>query len=181
VGVTAIFVTHDHEEALTMSDRVAVMRNGRIVQLDTPAKVYRAPADGFVAESLGEANLLHGVVGSKVENGFLLDLGDGLSLTLRSDRPVGPGDEFTVAIRPEDIDLAPAGSQAADLLGQVRSIAFAGNSTLFVVEALGREIRVRRPNTADAKNGYGFAVGDAVALAWAPGAALILPENLGGS
>src|SRR5207302_134514 len=62
VGVTAVFVTHDHEEALTMSDRVAVMRDGRIVQLDTPSNVYRAPVDDFVAESLGEANFLHGVV-----------------------------------------------------------------------------------------------------------------------
>jgi len=177
VGVTAIFVTHDHEEALTMSDRVAVMRNGRIVQFDTPTSVYRAPADSFVAESLGEANFLHGVVESRFKDGFVLDLGDGRSLKVRSDNPVPLGATCTVAIRPEDIDLAPGGSEAADLIGHVRSIAFAGNTTLFVVDVLGRELRVRRPNTANTKNG--LAVGEAVALAWGPSAALLLLDQGG--
>jgi spermidine/putrescine ABC transporter ATP-binding subunit len=177
VGVTAVFVTHDHEEALTMSDRVAVMRDGKIVQLDTPFKVYRAPADGYVAESLGETNFLAGVVQSRSERGFLLDLGDGMSLEVRSEHPVRPGDACTVAIRPEDIELAPARSGPSDLLGRVRSVAFAGNTTLYVVEALRREFRVRRPNTAVSKNG--IAADDQVALSWAPDAALILLDNHG--
>jgi spermidine/putrescine transport system ATP-binding protein len=175
VGVTAVFVTHDHEEALTMSDRVAVMRSGKIVQLDTPFNMYRAPADGYVAESLGETNFLAGVVRSRSEHGFVLDLGDGMSLEVRSDHPVRPGDECTVAIRPEDIELAPARSGPSNLVGRVRSVAFAGNTTLYVVEALRREFRVRRPNTAVSKNG--IAVDDQVALAWAPDAALILLDN----
>ena len=177
VGVTAVFVTHDHEEALTMSDRVAVMRNGRIVQLDTPANVYRAPTDGFVAESLGEANFLRGVVETKVEGGFVLDLGEGKTLKVRSDHQVQPGETCMVAIRPEDIELTPAHSASADLSGRVRSISFAGNTTLYVVEALGREIRVRRPNTAGARNGV--AVDQEVALVWAPNAALVLSDKQG--
>jgi len=172
VGVTAVFVTHDHEEALTMSDRVAVMRDGRIVQLDTPSNVYRAPVDDFVAESLGEANFLHGVVRSKDGSGFVLDLGDGIILPVPTDRPVQVGDTLTVAIRPEDIELAPARSTGSNLVGRVRSIAFAGNTTLYVVEALHREIRVRRPNTAGVKNGV--AVDEEVALAWDSSAALVL-------
>jgi spermidine/putrescine ABC transporter ATP-binding subunit len=177
VGVTAVFVTHDHEEALTMSDRVAVMRNGTIVQLDTPSNVYRAPVDGFVAESLGEANFLRGSVRSKDGSGFVLDLGDGLSLAVATDHPVDVGKTCTVAIRPEDIELAPALSARSDLVGHVRSIAFAGNTTLYVIEALRREIRVRRPNSAAAENG--FALGQEVALAWNSGAALILSDRQG--
>jgi spermidine/putrescine ABC transporter ATP-binding subunit len=175
VGVTAIFVTHDHEEALTMSDRVAVMRSGKIVQLDTPFNVYHAPADGYVAESLGETNFLAGVVQSRSQNGFVLDLGDGMSFEVRSDRPVRPGDACTVAIRPEDIELAPAGSGSTEVLGRVRSVAFAGNTTLYVVEAFRREFRVRRPNTAVSKNG--IAVDDQVALAWSPNAALVMLDS----
>src|SRR3989441_12172093 len=100
VGITAVFVTHDHEEALTMSDRVAVMRDGRIVQLDTPSNVYRGPADGFVAESLGEANFLHGSVRSKDGSGFVLDLGDGLSLAGATGRPADVGADANVSVRP---------------------------------------------------------------------------------
>src|SRR5438445_9088746 len=127
VGVTAVFVTHDHEEALTMSDRVAVMRNGRIVQLDTPSNVYRAPVDGFVGESLGQANFLHGVVRSKDGSGFGLDLGGGIILPVPTDRPVQVGETLTVAIRPEDIEFAPARSTGSKLVGRVASIAFAGH------------------------------------------------------
>ena len=177
VGITAVFVTHDHEEALTMSDRVAVMRNGTIVQLDTPSNVYRAPVDGFVAESLGEANFLRGTVRSNDESGFVLDLGDGMSLVVATDHPVRVGDSCTVAIRPEDIELAPARSTASGVIGHVRSIAFAGNTTLCVVEALRREIRVRRPNTASAKNGV--TLDQEVALAWDSGAALVLAGKQG--
>ena len=177
VGVTAVFVTHDHEEALTMSDRVAVMRNGRIVQLDTPSNVYRAPVDGFVAESLGEANFMHGSVRSKDRSGFVLDLGDGLTLAIATDHPVDVGETCTVAIRPEDIELAPAQSARSDLVGHVRSIAFAGNTTLYVIEALHREIRVRRPNSAATENG--FALDQEVALAWNSGAALVLSDRQG--
>jgi spermidine/putrescine ABC transporter ATP-binding subunit len=178
VGVTAVFVTHDHEEALTMSDRVAVMRNGRIVQLDTPFNVYRSPADGFVAESLGETNFLQGVVQSRSEDGFVLDLGDGMSLKVRSEHQVRPGDKYTVAIRPEDIEISPGRSGPMELVGRVRSVAFAGNTTLYVVETLHREIRVRRPNLATSSSG--IAVDDQVALAWDPNAALLLSDNPGG-
>jgi len=175
VGITAIFVTHDHEEALTLSDRVAVMRSGKIVQLDTPENVYRAPADGYVAESLGETNLLSGVVADRTEGGFLLDLGDGTLLSVRSEDPVRVGDACTLAVRPEDVELRAGRPAEALLAGRVRSIAFAGNTTLYVVEAQGHEIRVRKPNTASSKNG--IAVEDQVGLAWAPNSALVLLEH----
>ena len=82
-----------------------------------------------------------------------------------------------MAIRPEDIELAPAPSARSDLVGRVRSIAFAGNTTLYVIEALRREIRVRRPNSAAAENG--FALDQEVALAWNSGAALVLSDRQG--
>jgi ABC-type Fe3+/spermidine/putrescine transport system ATPase subunit len=151
------------------------MRNGRIVQLDTPSNVYRSPVDGFVAEALGEANFLRGTVRSKDGSGFVLDLGDGLNLAVDTDHPVDVGESYTVAIRPEDIELAPAPSAPSDLIGHVRSIAFAGNTTLYVIEALRREIRVRRPNTTAAKNGV--TLDQEVALAWDSDAALILSDR----
>src|SRR2546427_12360888 len=84
------------------------MRNGRIVQLDTPSNVYRAPVDGFVAESLGEAHFLRGSGRSKDGAGFVLDLGDGLSLAVATDRQGEGGGACTVGVRPEDVSADPA-------------------------------------------------------------------------
>ena len=106
LGVTTIFVTHDQEEALVLSDRIAVMEGGRIAQIGTPAEIYRRPIDRFVASFIGESNLLPATILSASATGFVADAGPGLVLHARVEdgmpRPAA-GTHVTLVIRPEAI------------------------------------------------------------------------------
>ncbi len=103
LGITFIFVTHDQEEALSMSDRVAVMNEGRIEQLDTPRRIYEEPASVFVARFVGETNLLPATVKGRDEGGLLLEV-EGIELKVRPPR-FDPDDKVHVMLRPEDLDV----------------------------------------------------------------------------
>ena len=119
VGITFIYVTHDQEEALTMSDRIAVMNAGAIAQIGTPQEVYESPADAYVADFLGAANLLQVVVTERVRGGAsALKLGD-IALTTSNEVPAEPGpvSAGTVAqavIRPERVRVEEHGSAGAN-------------------------------------------------------------------
>ena len=111
VGITFIYVTHDQEEALTMSDRIAVMNAGRIAQIGTPQEVYESPADAYVADFLGAANLLQIVVAERVRGGAsTLKLGD-IALTTSNEVPAEPGASAQAVIRPERARVEAHGSE----------------------------------------------------------------------
>ncbi|WP_206614755.1 ATP-binding cassette domain-containing protein [Paenirhodobacter populi] len=103
IGLTTIFVTHDQEEALTLSDTIAILDKGRIVQSGAPAAIYEAPRTRFAAQFLGDYNFLTGHAEAGV-----LRLADGTVLRAASPLPKGEG---TVAARPEKISLIPAGDR----------------------------------------------------------------------
>jgi spermidine/putrescine transport system ATP-binding protein len=105
VGITFIYVTHDQEEALTMSDRIAVMHRGKMLQAGTPAEIYERPSSRFVADFIGETNFLHGTVIGQGEGRAQVKIGDGLVVEGISPRPVTLGSEAAVAIRPEKARL----------------------------------------------------------------------------
>jgi spermidine/putrescine transport system ATP-binding protein len=110
VGITFIYVTHDQEEALTMSDRLAVMNAGRIAQIGTPQEVYESPADAYVADFLGAANLLEIVISERVDGGAsTLSLGD-TALTTTNEVPAAPGARAQAVIRPERVRVEEHGS-----------------------------------------------------------------------
>ena len=110
--LTVIYVTHDQEEALTMSDRIAVMSQGRIVQLGPPEDLYERPADRFVADFIGESNFLEVTVRS-VQGGIATALtDDGLDVALAVGDAGADGTRLTLALRPERVRLAPAGGHA---------------------------------------------------------------------
>ena len=114
VGITFIYVTHDQEEALTMSDRLAVMNAGRIAQIGTPQEVYESPADAYVADFLGAANLLPVVVAERVPGGASsLKLGD-IALTTSNEVPAEPGASAQAVIRPERVRVEEHGSAGAN-------------------------------------------------------------------
>ena len=106
VGITFIFITHDQQEALSISDRIAVMNQGEILQIGTPAEVYESPANMFVADFLGDNNFLEGEVIELLENNFAKirteDLGE---LIIEQDKAVEIGNHVKVSIRPEKIKL----------------------------------------------------------------------------
>ena len=114
VGITFIYVTHDQEEALTMSDRLAVMNAGRIAQIGTPQEVYESPADAYVADFLGAANLLQVAVAERVPGGASsLKLGD-IALTTSNEVPAEPGASAQAVIRPERVRVEEHGSAGAN-------------------------------------------------------------------
>ncbi len=121
-GITFVFVTHDQEEAMSMGDRIAVFSQGKIVQLDTPVEVYRRPVNAYVADFIGETNLIKGTV---VSGGISLPGGNVLPTDqLAADSVIPASGDVTVAIRPEDLVLATNGM----ISGTVRDVIFTGDS-----------------------------------------------------
>ena len=154
LGITAIFVTHDQEEALLLSDRIAVMNAGRIEQLGTPAEIYEAPATRFVAAFMGVDNILtRDLLGGRAEIGGVLHAVEG----------AGGDGPAAIGLRPERIVLEPAGGGiAARVVVAVYLGAF--SSYRCRLEGCGTELVVRAPNPHGAAAGPRFAPGEAVAL-----------------
>ncbi len=168
-GTTTLFVTHDQEEALAISDRVGVMSRGRLEQIDTPARVYSEPATAFVAEFVGVTTALSGAV-----RGGVLDVG-GRRVPVDAVRGLPDGSEARVLVRPGDFVLVPAGENAATrerdgLAGTVAAQSFLGPVTRLTVRLEGAgDVRARVDlSSAEASR---FPVGEAVRLSVAPGAA----------
>lgn len=102
VGITFIFITHDQQEALSISDRIAVMNEGKVLQVGTPAEVYEAPADSFVADFIGENNFFDGRIVSIQNDTYATLVNDDLGeLIFEMDKPAKVGDYVQVSIRPE--------------------------------------------------------------------------------
>ncbi|HEX8168160.1 MAG TPA: ABC transporter ATP-binding protein [Beijerinckiaceae bacterium] len=142
LGVTTIFVTHDQEEANTICDRVAVMREGTIRQVGTPMELYRRPADLFVAGFLGSINVLDGhVVESGSERAFAL--AGGTQVPIPPQAPVPPGAKLV--FRPQDAALDPEGPGHAAIAGTVARREFLGASVRYGVTAAGAELLVDAP------------------------------------
>jgi spermidine/putrescine transport system ATP-binding protein len=127
VGITFVYVTHDQEEALTMSDRIAVMNDGRVEQIGPPEEIYHSPASVFVANFIGVANLLPGVVtrvgGDRVT---VRVAGDGEVSLLAGSEPRRPGAAATVMVRPERLRLASSDAGGAGVPVTVRHVVFQG-------------------------------------------------------
>lgn len=174
-GITFVFVTHDQEEALTMSDRIAVMQAGRILQLGTPEEIYNAPADRFVADFIGETNFLTVAVASAPAGEALtvhLPGGTTAAARLPAGFSAAVGDRVTAVIRPEQIELAE--DAPADLTGRVEGDTFFGTDThLHLRLEDGQGVVLRRQNRPGRP---GPPHGATVALRLAPGALRVLPE-----
>jgi spermidine/putrescine transport system ATP-binding protein len=133
VGITFVYVTHDQEEALTMSDRIAVMHQGKVLQVGTPSEIYERPSCRFVADFIGDTNFLEGVV-QRQEDEIVTVLVDGkLPVMNESDRTLSPGTKVVVAVRPEKIRLLPHPAQGScnSFLCQVDQAVYVGTDTRF--------------------------------------------------
>ena len=171
LGLTFIFVTHDQEEALSMSDRIAVMKDGIIQQIGTPREVYEDPANRFVAQFVGESNLLDAEVIDRVAEDRIRVRLEGLELTLRCRHPVGSGATVHVLVRPEDLRVALPGDPAA---GEARLAGVIIDKT-YKGDTLDTLIRLDSGKTVLASEffdeddpAFDYTLGQRVALSWVP-------------
>ena len=173
VGITFIYVTHDQEEALTMSDRIAVMSQGRVEQVGKPKEIYENPATAYVADFLGVSNLMDAEAAGPAPEGCKVKLGE-FELVAgqgESDVALGP---CKVTIRPERIDIEPQGTSGENRIpGMVERVVYVGATLqVFLRLASGQTIQAWIPNDGDAQS---RASGDAI-VAYLPTDALrVLP------
>lgn len=178
VGITFIYVTHDQEEALTMSDRIAVMSKGRVLQVAPPTEIYDAPASRFVASFIGTCNLLTGTVVDSGGSRTVVVPGLGpIAASGANDRGVGSG--VTIALRPERIDLSVARPSGPAVRGTIGERVFLGDEwTFHVLVAHDLTITVRVSTTEIGASLAAVADGDEVWLTWAGESARVLPEEI---
>jgi spermidine/putrescine ABC transporter ATP-binding subunit len=176
VGVTVLYVTHDQEEALTMSDRIALMNRGRIAQLGSAEDLYERPASRFVAEFIGESNLLEGHVESG-DAGPVFVHGGGVRLRVSpGPQALRPGEPYTLMVRPEKISLgAVEGDAIEGLPGAVETVVYVGEFTRC-------RVRVAPDVVIGVKTANTHAVlrpkpGDSVRLRWALADAYLVPSR----
>jgi len=173
-GITFIFVTHDQEEALTMSDRIAVMSRGKILQIGTPNEIYEHPVDRFVADFIGETNFIEAEVTQRIGNKGEIRLPSGIEVPRELGTQVGVGGKVTLAIRPERIDLVRPGADC-HLAGKVENIVYFGTDTHFHIDLdSGGEVTVRVQNRRGHQDV--LKMGDAVGLRIAPEAMQVLKD-----
>ncbi len=170
VGITFVYVTHDQGEALTMSDRIAVMNDGSIEHLGTPREIYEHPRTRFVAGFIGTSNLLTGTVTRLDGDHAIIQISQDEQIIVPvQDRAVSEGSRLELTVRPEKIDLTterPAGEGCA-LRGTVTEVVYLGTSTNFsVTTSAGADVVVFQQNSASAGNLA--ARGDSVWLSWNP-------------
>ena len=167
VGITFVYVTHDQEEALTMSDRIAVMNHGRIEQVGDPEEVYERPATTFVAGFIGVSNLMPGVVKSAGGRGeVMLDSGVTVATPVNG---FEPGDRCHAVVRPEKLRLGDGGRKDPDVEGLVESSLYLGTSTQLIVK-LPDDVRmiVLVPNADEAERQKLPGGGAKVKISWSP-------------
>ena len=171
VGITTVFVTHDQAEALSLSDRIAVMNQGRIEQLGPPRAVYERPATRFVADFIGGSSRLRGRASAPDR----VDLGAGVSVEVRLARPLQVGEDVELGIRPERVAVAPPGAAGGTgtnrLAGRITRLTYLGAQTEVAVEIAGGQSLlglVAEPSPAP------LAVGGQVMLDLSPDAFLLL-------
>ena len=170
VGITFVYVTHDQNEALTMSDRIAVMDDGSIEHLGTPREIYEHPRTRFVAGFIGTSNLLTGTVTRLDGDRAIIQISqDERIIVPVQDRAVSEGSRLELTVRPEKIDLTaerPPG-EGCVLRGTVTEVVYLGTSTNFsVTTSAGADVVVFQQNSASA--GDVAARGDSIWLSWNP-------------
>lgn len=175
-GITFIFVTHDQEEALTMSDRVAVMEHGRILQVGSPAEIYERPSCRFVADFIGETNLLSAeVINANGVSAKVRLTGSDKEVAARLAQGAPREGSVTLAVRPEHASLTEDKGSAL-LQGKLNNIVYRGSDTAFHLSLEGHSspFVVRSANAAG--GGHNFSVGQAVYVTLQPDALQILAD-----
>ncbi|MGP4723197.1 ABC transporter ATP-binding protein [Agrobacterium deltaense] len=181
LGLTFLIVTHDQEEAMTVSDRIAVMDKGNVVQVATPAEIYEAPNSRYVADFIGDINIFDANVvanASDIGKPGLVTLDcEGLKVAVEQECAAATGSQVAFAIRPEKVRISldqPADSSINSAYGEVWDIGYLGDFSVFIVKlADGRVIRAAQANVSRLVD-RPITFGDMVWLNWKPDSGLVL-------
>ncbi len=176
LGTTFVIVTHDQQEAMTVAHRMGVMDRGRLMQVATPAEVYERPNSRWVADFIGDINLIEGTVADVRSGTVLIDSAAGLRLRLGANPEARPGLRVWVALRPEQLRITTTAVEEREntLAGRVSDIAYLGDISIYKVRlAGGGEVKVSLVNQSR-RGGEPIRGGDAVLLTFAPDAGIML-------
>lgn len=176
LGITFVLVTHDQEEALSMSDRICIMRGGRIVQSGSPNTLYDQPNSRYVADFVGKSNFIDGTLSALSGADGLIETDSGHRFAGRLSGALAQGEQVSLSIRPEQIGLAHLSREGAEPVTIINRI-FLGEHTEYLVrhDALG-DLLVLVSRQAEAAVGI-FAPGSAGYVTWAPETGLILKQD----
>ena len=182
VGITFVFVTHDQEEALSMSDRIAVMSEGRVLQVDTPERLYERPASREVADFIGTMNFVEGEVEAVDGATATVNAGSlGRVSAAMSEQRFGRGSRVLIAIRPEKIAVSreKPGARFNVVRGRVAAASYLGDRSHLRVDVpgLGTPISVASQNVLPLLHSAHAAESDAMWLSWPAAAVVLLPPN----
>jgi len=174
LGITILYVTHDQEEALTLSDRVALMHRGRIVQLGSAAELYEHPADAFVASFIGEGTLVEGIVEDNVGSQIVLRPRNG-GPPLMGTGCVAKGAIAVLLLRPEKLSVTSADPAHGGMPARVEDLVYVGEATRIVLKLEGAVVLTAKlPNRRDL---FRPQLGDQVRVSWSPEEAPILAAS----
>jgi putative spermidine/putrescine transport system ATP-binding protein len=162
--VCVIYVTHDQEEALTISDRIAVYNHGRIEQIGSPEELYEKPDSAFVANFIGESNLFEGCI-ERIDGELARCTGADFSCQIQTPEGASAGQKLRVVIRPEKIFFIPESGSVNGLTGRIEEVIYVGEMTKYTVKIGGHKIQVKRQNRWGERR---YEVGDSASLAWNP-------------
>jgi len=179
VGITFVYVTHDQEEALTMSDRIAVMHQGKVLQVGTPTEIYERPTCRFVADFIGESNFLAGTVQEQRDDLATVLVDGTLPIVAQTDRTLSLDDQVIVAVRPEKIRLLPRplAGENNSFAGKVEQVVYIGTATVFKIRLSDQVLlTVREQNviSASERGAYDWGSGGQVYVAWLRDAGRVL-------
>ncbi|MFL2496172.1 MAG: ABC transporter ATP-binding protein [Porticoccaceae bacterium] len=182
LGITFVVVTHDQEEAMTLSSRVAVMNEGRFIQIGTPSQVYESPNNKFVADFFGTINFFNATVQNANQDSKVLRATlekTGTELDAKFDGNIHPGDQITIAVRPEKISITknnPEGENLTVTKGVVEDLAYYGNRSIYRIRSQsGRIIQVSAQNFARSEQ-LALEWDDEVYLSWNSSCNVVLTE-----
>jgi ABC-type Fe3+/spermidine/putrescine transport system ATPase subunit len=164
VGITTLFVTHDQEEALTLSDKVALIRDGDIVQYATPSEIYENPKDPFVASFLGQANFIEGTVQSYRDHMATVQLENGEPIEFACAKELPKNSSCVIAVRPEKISIEKERTEKATIPGVIELVTYAGGLTQYLVQAVGKEWIVQIQNNNP--HSKLLSIGDKIWIGW---------------
>jgi spermidine/putrescine transport system ATP-binding protein len=176
LGITFIYVTHDQEEALTMSDRIAVMNHGRVLQTDVPAVLYDRPVTRFVADFIGTSNFLPAQVLDVSGRVTTVEVGGLGTLRATAGSDVTAGSSGWVTVRPERLRFGPVPMDDNSVRGKVEEVVFIGSEVLYLVRVASELVLTVRDRNEGPEHRLGVTRGQEVQVSWPASATNFIVE-----